>query len=71
MNKKVTGKYKLELNFVGGGIVYLNYWDYMYGNDVIAEFDNGVLRLDDEPTEISLTDFLYLVSETISKYPKQ
>lgn len=33
----MEGKYKLEINFVGDGRIFFNYWDYMQGNDVVHE----------------------------------
>lgn len=63
----MEGKYKLEINFVGDGRIFLNYWDYTYGNDVVAEYVDGALY--DEKEEITLVEFLKRVQKTISQYP--
>lgn len=67
---ELKGKYEIELNIVGDGRVFLNYWDWAHGNDVVAEIIDGKLMYDagnmkDEP--ITFNDFINLVKETIKK----
>lgn len=40
------GKYTLELNFLGDGRIFLNRWDYICGQDVVAEIKNGELYIE-------------------------
>lgn len=67
----ITGKYKLEINFVGDGRVFLNYWDYMFGQDVVAEIRDGKLYQGEEyEEEISFPEYLKQLEQTISQYEK-
>lgn len=50
-------KIKLELNVVGDGRTFLNFWNYIDGDDVIAELHNGNLYQDDG-TKIDLQQFV-------------
>lgn len=51
---------ELELNVIGDGRAFLNFWDYKHGNDVVAELKDGKLIMDFEgiEKEISLSDFI-------------
>lgn len=40
-------KIALELVFTGDGRRFLNYWDYVLGNDVIVEIIDGTMVLSD------------------------
>lgn len=59
-------KIKIELNIPGDGRQFLNYWDYVYGNDVVCELVDGKLMLAqyDEnsnelpPVEISIKEYI-------------
>lgn len=53
-------KIDIELNFVGDGRLFLNFWNYMNGEDVIAEVKDGKLFVDinDVETEVSLQQFI-------------
>ena len=51
-------KAKIELNFLGERI-FLNYWNWLDGNDVICEIVNGKLMLnqyDEESNELQATE---------------
>lgn len=50
MKEHTEAKLKIELNFVGDGRIFLNYWDNIHANDVIAEFkdDKLIKKYDDE-----------------------
>lgn len=68
------GKHKLELNILEDGRIYLNYWDWAHGRDVICQVIDGKLFIDVDSelgtgadSEISFQDFLNLVIESISK----
>ena len=56
-------KIGIELHVVGDGRTFLNYWNYINGDDVIAEIKDGKLYRDD--VEISLQEF---VDSVKSKY---
>lgn len=49
-------KVKLELHVVGDGRTFLNFWNWMTGEDVIAELIDGKLYQDN--VEISLDKFV-------------
>ena len=36
-------KFNIEVNFPGDGRLFLNFWDSLNGNDIIAELKNGEL----------------------------
>lgn len=64
-----TGEYSLEINSVGDGVVYINFWDSIHGNDVVAEIKDGkIIHLNpitDEETEITFQEYLNKVFESI------
>lgn len=72
---ELEGKHKIELNYPGDGRVFLNYWDWAHGRDVCCQIIDGKLmksNYDNEGnelpvTEISFSDFIKLVEESISK----
>lgn len=69
---QIQGKYELELNFVDDRI-FLNYWDYKFGNDVVAEIIGGKLFQETDklqPVEISFPEYLRQVGESISEREK-
>lgn len=70
-DKEITGRYSLEINFVGNGIVFLNFWDAVHGNDVVVEVENGALWItregEEQPRNISFIEYLQLVEESIKK----
>ena len=49
-------KVKIELLVVGDGRTFINFWNYINGDDVIAELKEGKLHQDGE--EISLQKFV-------------
>lgn len=63
-------KIGIEYHVVGDGREFLNYWDFMHGDDVVCEIKDGKLMLnqhDDKgeelpEKEISLPEFLRLVA---------
>ena len=64
-------KLKLELNFVGDGRIFLNYWDSIHANDVIAEFkDNELIHIYDCKQEnemhekITLQEYISIVEKS-------
>ena len=70
----LQGKYNLELNFPGDGRIFLNFWDSIQGNDVIAEVINGELELtstDHEGNEtysvITFEEYIELVKSSINQ----
>ena len=68
--KEVQGKYPIELNIVGDGRIFLNFWDYAHGNDVVAEIINGKLlqRQGNGPKkEIPFKNFIFQVMDSIEK----
>lgn len=64
------GKEKIEINYVGGNL-YVNFWDWAHGNDVIAKVVNGkLIHLPPEEIdtkEITFNDFLVMMAESIDK----
>lgn len=65
----MKGKYKLELNFVGDGKLFLNYWDSIHGNDVVAEIIDNKLFMGEgeEEEEITFAEYLNRVKKTLEK----
>lgn len=59
-------KLDLELHVVGDGRRFLNYWDYMYGNDVVAEIIDGNLVMEEgESTKkVTLNEFIQKIIDT-------
>lgn len=54
-------KINLEIHAVGDGRTFLNFWNWMNGDDVVAELKDGKLITTDEngvESEISLQDFI-------------
>lgn len=53
-------KINIELHVVGDGRVYLNFWNWKNGEDVIAELKDGKLLMDinEIETEVSLQKFI-------------
>jgi hypothetical protein len=49
-------KINLELLVVGDGRTFLNYWNYLNGDDVVSEIIDGKIYIDDK--EVSLEDFI-------------
>lgn len=49
-------KINLELHVVGDGRTFLNYWNYLNGDDVVSEIIDGKIYIDDK--EVSLEDFI-------------
>lgn len=68
---ELEGKHKIELNIVGDGRIFLNYWDWAHGNDVVCEFRDGKLLKclpdDDSEQEISFAEFVESVKDSIGK----
>jgi hypothetical protein len=62
----IEGKYELELNFVGDGRVFLNFWDFMHGDDVIAEIKDRELYRDG--VLISMGLFIDEVEKSVSNW---
>lgn len=71
----LTGKHELELNIIGDGREFLNFWDWAHGNDVICQITaEGKLMLiiydeasSELPTkEITFPEFLQLVKDSIA-----
>lgn len=54
-------KISLELNLVDDGRKFLNFWNYMNGDDFVVEVKDGKLYNDDE--EVSIGDFLDIVED--------
>ncbi len=75
MSTNIEKMYKesLELHSPGDGRLFLNFWDWAHGDDVIVEIINDKLMLrqrdenaDELPSkEITFTEFLKLVKESI------
>lgn len=64
------GKHNIELNIVGDGRAFLNFWDWAHGNDVVVEIVNGLLYYtppEGEQYEIPFDTFLEMVAESINK----
>lgn len=54
-------KINLEIHAVGDGRTFLNFWNWMNGDDVVAELKNDKLFTKDEndvESEISLQEFI-------------
>lgn len=53
-------KVDLELNDVGDGRIFLNFWNWKTGEDVVAEIKSGKLYMDIDgvETEVSLQKFI-------------
>ncbi len=58
-------KIELELHVTGDGRTFLNFWNYMTGDDVTAQVIDGKLHLEneDETTKvIELNEFIDMVT---------
>ncbi len=52
-------KVEVEINVVGDGRTFLNFWNWQNGDDVIVELKNGKLfQGDEKKTEITLEEFI-------------
>ena len=47
--ENLEGKIQLELNIVGDGRIFLNFWNPLTGEDVNAEFEDNKLMLQNIP----------------------
>lgn len=60
-------KIDLELHVVGDGRTFLNYWNAINGDDIIAEIKNGELYQEDEEgnktVKVSLQEFINKVKQ--------
>ena len=73
----LNGKHSIELNIVGDGREFLNYWDWAHGRDVCCQIRDGRLfksnwgeNGDELPeTEITFAEFLDMVRQSISAIP--
>lgn len=67
----IEGKYNLELNFPGDGRCFLNFWDSIHGNDVVAEIGEDHMYYqapgDPHPYRINIGRYIELVKESINK----
>ena len=66
----LQGKYPLELNIVHPKAIFLNFWDYDRGNDVVVEIIGDKLfqqNDEDDAVEISFENFIAQVIESIQK----
>lgn len=66
----VEGKYELELNFVGDGRTFLNFWDWANGNDVVVRLKDGKIYSSDgdgNELEITFQQFVDMVKDSIAK----
>ena len=67
-------KVDIELHVVGDGRTFLNFWNHMNGDDVVAEIIDGniiYLKYDKEEliqTEISLQEFMDLVKTKVKSW---
>lgn len=59
-------KIDIEINYVSDGRVFLNFWDYIYGEDVTTEVIDG--KLIENGKEITITDFIDKVKKVVRKY---
>jgi len=59
--KGVQGKYGLELNIVGDGRIFLNFWDSIHGNDVVARVVGDRIYIDGKKS--SIKEFVALVKK--------
>lgn len=59
-------KLNVEIHVVGDGTTYINYWNSINGDDVVAELRNGKLYWDvnDVEFECSIQDFIGRVKES-------
>ena len=70
---ELIGKHNIEINYVADGRIFLNYWDWAHGNDVVCEVvDDKLMRgsIDENgeelpPTEITFIEYLKYIGESI------
>jgi hypothetical protein len=62
-------KVKLELNLLEDGRKFLNFWDSIQGNDVVAEVKDGKLYVCNEL--VSLSEYIEKVRESLNKRQEQ
>lgn len=62
--KPIQGKYNLELNIVGDGRTFLNFWESIHGNDVVARIIGDRIYIDGKKSTIK--EFIALVKKSIS-----
>ena len=68
------GKYQIELNVVGDGRVFINYWDSICGEDIICEvFPSGALFIHPPPISgdealigVTLMKLLHYIGKVIN-----
>lgn len=64
-------KINLELNVLDNGKIFLNFWDYKYGDDVVCEVAGNKLMLQNSPVstikQITLQDFINQVMQKASE----
>lgn len=82
LNKLLKGKFrmveKLEIKTYSNGTGNLNFWDYMHGNDVIAEIDEDgnlfLVEYDEDMNKstrpITFPEFIVLVQKSIQSRSK-
>lgn len=63
--KPIQGKYNLELNIVGDGRTFLNFWDAIHGQDVVARIIGDRIYIDGKKSTIK--EFVELVKKSISE----
>lgn len=59
-------KIEIEILQVGDGRTFVNFWNYMNGDDVVAELKEGKLFQDEK--EISFQKFVDDVKERVEKF---
>jgi hypothetical protein len=70
----LKGKYNIELNIPGDGRLFLNFWNWYNGMDVVAEIKDGELEIetsDDQTRKIEFKEFLQHVIDSIKTIPPQ
>lgn len=62
-------KIDIELHVVGDGRTFLNFWNYMNGDDVVVEIKDGkLLDKHNEDKEISLQEFIDRVKDRVIQW---
>ena len=63
--EKQEAKLELELNFVGDGRIFINFWDFKGGDDVVAELkDNKLFLVYENNRETTISEFIKLILES-------
>lgn len=57
-------KMDIELHVVGDGRTFLNYWNYVDGEDVVAELKNGELHIGKKV--VSLQEFIDSIKKKLN-----